>query len=53
MIFMNNRTIIRSKGELKQRFEYDARGNIVEIMDGEKNKTHYILDKFFGKKRNL
>ncbi len=46
--FMNNRTIIRSKGELKQRLSYDARGNIniVEMIDGEKNKTHYILDKW-------
>lgn len=43
---MGSRTLIKTEGEAKQRFEYDARGNIVGIIDGENNETKYILDKW-------
>ena len=43
---IGNRTLIKTKGEGKQSFEYDARGNIIGITDGENNETKYILDKW-------
>ena len=39
-----NRTGIRSEGTAAQELEYDARGNIIGVVDGNRNRTEYALD---------
>ena len=41
-----NRTKIKTSGGTAQELEYDARGNIVGMMNGNQNRTQYHLDEW-------
>jgi len=39
-----DRTHFQTTGGATQELEYDAQGNIIGVVDGNRNKTHYELD---------
>ena len=42
----SHRTRIKTSGGATQKLEYDARGNIVGVVDGNRNRTQYRLDEW-------